>query len=724
MNCKAIISLYLLGTLCVAGCGGGGGGNSSTPPTITSVSASCSPTSIYAGQTTQTSQCSAIVSGTGSYSSAVTWSASSGTISTTGVYTAPATVPTSGTATITATSTEDATKSGPASITVTPAVSVSVSCLPTSVAEGDPSTCSATLTKTTNTAVTWSASAGTISSGGVLSTTGVTPGTQITVTATSVADIGAYGSATVNVTAPTITSVSASCLPATLQAHTTATSQCSATVQGTGSYSSAVTWSATYGAITTAGVYTAPLTAPASGTDTVTATSTQDGTKYDTASITITAARVITLTLLYPTVSQAETAGIFPVVVNETGLQAGDVIQTTEMGTPGTYTISQTDFTNGYFVVDIGISEVPSFVQFTCGSPTSANAVCNTAWVAVTTDQQQLVENTSSTTAYFNPGYTFGVQEFLLSSGANEGTLSLVGPVVNQNTAISVDGGSGGTGALVSDVEFEAVDSTTGTPTSGIIAPSGTPATVLASIAARNGYGYVTEPSAGYLGQFTISTTSGLGAVSTVGAGVGPYAIDAATVNSADAIVVYSGQDKMVRLFSNTPALESSSAALSNITPFLTVQSANAAATPEPAAKGGWPLRILGGSGIAAGTVGVLSSYDNVLDFLTISSGNALSWPTSAYATVAGNPYLIAPDATHGAFIVALADTTNGVTTLQSISTTSPYAATTITPNPALPAGFLASGILVSDDGSTIYVAGFNCTDATKTPMFHTIANP
>jgi hypothetical protein len=335
-----------------------------------------------------------------------------------------------------------------------------------------------------------------------------------------------------------------------------------------------------------------------------------------------------------------------------------------------------------------------------------------------------LVENTSSTTAYFNPGYTFGVQEFLLSSGANEGTLSLVGPVVNQNTAISVDGGSGGTGALVSDVEFEAVDSTTGTPTSGIIAPSGTPTTVLASIAARNGYGYVTEPSAGYLGQFTISTTSGLGAVSTVGAGVGPYAIDAATVNSADAIVVYSGQDKMVRLFSNTPALESSSAALSNITPFLTVQSANAAATPEPAAKGGWPLRILGGSGIAAGTVGVLSSYDNVLDFLTISSGNALSWPTSAYATVAGNPYLIAPDATHGAFIVALADTTNGVTTLQSISTTSPYAATTITPNPALPAGFLASGILVSDDGSTIYVAGFNCTDATKTPMFHTIANP
>jgi len=87
------------------------------------------------------------------------------------------------------------------------------------------------------------------------------------------------------------------------------------------------------------------------------------------------------------------------------------------MGTPGTYTISQTDFTNGYFVVDIGISEVPSFVQFTCGSPTSANAVCNTAWVAVTTDQQQLVENTSSTTAYFNPGIRLVSKSFYFHLG-------------------------------------------------------------------------------------------------------------------------------------------------------------------------------------------------------------------------------------------------------------------------------------------------------------------
>jgi hypothetical protein len=242
---------------------------------------------------------------------------------------------------------------------------------------------------------------------------------------------------------------------------------------------------------------------------------------------------------------------------------------------------------------------------------------------------------------------------------------------------------------------------------------------------ARNGYGYVTEPNVGNPGdveQFTISKTMGLTVGSSVAAGFGPYAIDAATVNSADAIVVYSGGDTTARLFNNGLSLDSPAVTLTNITGFVTVQNA----TNNPGKQGGWPLRIIGSG--SAGTVGLLSSYDNVLDFLTISSGNVLSWPgvgpTFGSVALTGNPYLIAPDATHGAFIVASADTTNGVTTLQSISATSPYTATTITPNPALPAGFLASGILVSDDGTKIYVAGFIGTDTTKTPMFYAIANP
>jgi hypothetical protein len=89
----------------VASCGGGGNGGGGTPPTtptITSVAVSCSPNSI---STSQTSACTPTVSGTGSYSAGVTWSATDGTITSTGVFTPSA----AGTATITATSTEDST---------------------------------------------------------------------------------------------------------------------------------------------------------------------------------------------------------------------------------------------------------------------------------------------------------------------------------------------------------------------------------------------------------------------------------------------------------------------------------------------------------------------------------------------------------------------------------------------------------------------------------------
>ena len=102
------LSISLLLTAC-----GGGGGGSTTPatPTITSVTVVCSPASIL---TTQTSTCTATVQGTGSYSSAVTWAASEGTITSSGVFTPTV----EGTVTITATSTENTSKSGTASITV------------------------------------------------------------------------------------------------------------------------------------------------------------------------------------------------------------------------------------------------------------------------------------------------------------------------------------------------------------------------------------------------------------------------------------------------------------------------------------------------------------------------------------------------------------------------------------------------------------------------------
>lgn len=84
-------------------------------------------------------------------------------------------------------------------------------------------------------------------------------------------------------TASTVSSVSPLCTPSTVTVN--ATSQCTATVQGTGGFSSAVTWSVTGGGtINAGGLFTAPASA---ATVTVTATSTQDTTKSGTASITV-----------------------------------------------------------------------------------------------------------------------------------------------------------------------------------------------------------------------------------------------------------------------------------------------------------------------------------------------------------------------------------------------------------------------------------------------------
>ena len=211
--------------LALVACGGGGGTSSAPPPTpsstITSVSLTCSPSSI---QTGQTSQCSAAVTGTGSFSSSVTWavtSASVGTINSSGTFTGTA----AGTATITATSTQDPTKSGSSTVTVTEAASISsisVSCASSNVDTGQTDQCTATVhgTGSYNQAVNWlvnalaggSDSVGNISSAGVYTAPSTIPagGNSVTIAAISQADSSKSGSTTVSLAypAPILSSIS------------------------------------------------------------------------------------------------------------------------------------------------------------------------------------------------------------------------------------------------------------------------------------------------------------------------------------------------------------------------------------------------------------------------------------------------------------------------------------------------------------------------------------
>lgn len=132
----------------------------------------------------------------GASNTAVLWSASLGRITASGMYTAPGTP---GTDTVTATSAADSTKSASATVTVVgPAkVSVSVSPAVATVATGGRQQFTATVSGTSNTSVTWTATAGTISSSGLY--TAPARAGNYTATATSVADTTKSASASISV---------------------------------------------------------------------------------------------------------------------------------------------------------------------------------------------------------------------------------------------------------------------------------------------------------------------------------------------------------------------------------------------------------------------------------------------------------------------------------------------------------------------------------------------
>jgi len=199
------------------GCGGSGG---STPPPQILVTVSPSTAAVNVAHT---QQFTATVTGTTNTSVrwTVTGGPSNGTIATTGLYTAPASVPNPATVIVTATSQANSAKFATATVTVQPGVapvpSVTVSPNPASVAAFATQQFSASVNNLSNTAVTWQVNGtpggskqfGFISSTGLYVAPGAVPtksdgqGDSITTTATVTAvpqeNSSVSGSSTVTV---------------------------------------------------------------------------------------------------------------------------------------------------------------------------------------------------------------------------------------------------------------------------------------------------------------------------------------------------------------------------------------------------------------------------------------------------------------------------------------------------------------------------------------------
>ena len=259
----------------MVGCG------SSAPPPV-SVAVAPTTATLVAGAT-QTF--TATVTNDSTATPGVTWTASAGTITAGGVYTAPTPVSTA-TATITATSKTDITKTNTATVTLTP-IAVTITTTPVAMVAGATQTFAATVTgdATLNAGVTWSASVGTITAGGVYTAPTPVSTATATITATSKTDTTKTNTATV-----TLTPIAVS-IPTTPTAIAgAATEAITATVTGDATLNQGVTWSITSGggalsAVTTTSVtYTAPLPVTTANA-VITATSKTDTTK--TATITI-----------------------------------------------------------------------------------------------------------------------------------------------------------------------------------------------------------------------------------------------------------------------------------------------------------------------------------------------------------------------------------------------------------------------------------------------------
>lgn len=270
-SCRTFLFLLGLTALATAFSGCGGGGTSTPPPpppppppTVTSVTVSLSSANLFVKAT---QQFTANVQGTGNFNSAVTWfvndlqggNSAVGTISSGGLYTAPAAAPNPASVTIKAQSVQDSTKSGSTTVAINPEkVQISISPTSGSVQLGSTLPFTANVTGTANTTVFWSvnnfvggqASVGFIDQNGVFTAPADLPPSTVTVSATSQEDTTKTAAAIVNIlaTAGGIT-VTVSPQSPTVVFDGSQSIQFTATISGTSN--TAVSWSVdpSYGAI-------------------------------------------------------------------------------------------------------------------------------------------------------------------------------------------------------------------------------------------------------------------------------------------------------------------------------------------------------------------------------------------------------------------------------------------------------------------------------------------
>jgi RHS repeat-associated protein len=290
-------------------------GENGSPFDDITVSVSPATASLYANQT---QQFTATVNNTGN--TAVNWTlspSSAGSVSSSGLFTAPSSITTQQTVTVTATSQADDTKTASATITLYPPINVSVTPASATLYAGQTQQFTASVTNANSSAVTWTispAGVGSITASGLYTAPSTISSVQsVIVTATSQVNSSAAASATISLMPPIAVSIS----PNTATLYGAEAQQFTATV--TNSSNTTVTWSispAGTGTISASGLYTAPATIATQETVTITAASQANSSATATATVTLSPPIAVSLSPSTGTLNANQTLQFSATVAN------------------------------------------------------------------------------------------------------------------------------------------------------------------------------------------------------------------------------------------------------------------------------------------------------------------------------------------------------------------------------------------------------------------------
>jgi Cellulase (glycosyl hydrolase family 5) len=308
MRESGLVLFLLLVLFVTTSCGGGGSASNppDDPPAVVAINITAPSANVVIGGTLQFT-----AHVTGTTNTAVTWSvddkvggdATSGTITSGGLYTAPAVMPSLRSVKVMAGAQADTSKASSLTLTITSNVAVSVSPPTATVDLGGTQQFTATVTGTTSAAVVWAVNGtaggdgthGTITSGGLYMAPGVTPSPNtVTITAQSQVDNEKTGSATVTISTQSVVTIDV--YPQNPTIPTNGTAQFVTVVNGLDNRATG-NWAVngvigggpgTLGTITEGGLYTAPATVPNPATAIISATSAVDSKYKGSTIVTIT----------------------------------------------------------------------------------------------------------------------------------------------------------------------------------------------------------------------------------------------------------------------------------------------------------------------------------------------------------------------------------------------------------------------------------------------------